>query len=68
MFTINIKGNKNPRNNELVKLELIFFKRGYARVSKVFDITGKLYDWDNKTQSFTNRSGDAIAKNKKILD
>ena len=27
MFTINIKGNQNPRNKELVKLELIFFKR-----------------------------------------
>ena len=40
MFTVNIKGQRDPRNIDLVKLDLIFYKRGYARVSKVIHITG----------------------------
>ena len=53
MFTVNIKGRRNPKNIELVKLDLIFYKRGYARVSKVLRITGLYREWDRKSQSFT---------------
>lgn len=35
MFTINVKGYRNPRDLEMVKLKLIFFKTGYARVPKL---------------------------------
>ena len=53
MFTVNIKGRRDPRNIDLVKLDLIFYKRGYARVSKVLHITGLYREWDSKSQSFT---------------
>ena len=32
MYTINIRGKMNPKDQKMVKLELIFFKTGYARV------------------------------------
>lgn len=33
MFTINIKGKANPKDPKMVKLEMIIFKTGYARVT-----------------------------------
>ncbi|MFI3240904.1 MAG: hypothetical protein R3Y22_10065, partial [Bacteroidales bacterium] len=50
-----------------MKLELIIFKRGYARVSKVLQTTGPLSDWDSSSQSFKGRGGDVVAKNKNLL-
>ena len=35
MFTIRIKGRRNPKDLDLVKLTLIFHKTGFARVSTV---------------------------------
>ena len=35
MFTINIKGKRDHKNIHFVKLEMVFYKRGYARVTKV---------------------------------
>ena len=52
MYTINIRGKQNPKDKKIVKLEMIFFKTGYARVPKVLNITGLLKDWDAKSQSF----------------
>lgn len=68
MFSINIKGKENPKTPQLVKLEAIFFKTGYARVSKVLNITGLLKDWDSKTQQFKAQSVDASEKNKLLID
>lgn len=68
MFTVNIKGKQNPKNENLVKLELIFFKTGYARVTKALTITGQFKDWDNTAQSFKSKSGDCITKNKNLLN
>lgn len=62
MFTVNIKGRRDSKNIELVKLDLIFYKRGYARVSKVLRITGLYREWDRKSQSFIGT--DAAEKNK----
>lgn len=62
MFSCNIKGKENPKDPQLVKLEMIFFKTGYARVPKVLSITGPFKDWDNETQSFTSKSSEAIEK------
>ena len=45
MYTINIRGKQNPKDTKMVKLEIIFFKTGYARVPKVINITGLLKDW-----------------------
>ena len=44
MYTINIRGKQNPKDTKMVKLEMIFFKTGYARVPKVINITGLLKD------------------------
>ena len=49
MYTINIRGKMNPKDQKMVKLELIFFKTGYARVPKVLNITGLLKNWDAKS-------------------
>ena len=38
MYTINIRGKQNPKDKKIVKLEMIFFKTGYARVPKVLNI------------------------------
>lgn len=40
MFTINIKGKKNHKSPQLVKSEIVFFKTGYARVTKTLTFTG----------------------------
>ena len=40
MYTINIRGKQNPKDTKMVKLEIIFFKTGYARVPKVIKRLG----------------------------
>lgn len=67
-YSLNIKGKENPKDKQLVKLEMVFFKTGYARVSKVLDITGVYKDWDNETQTFKSKGAEATAKNKLLLD
>lgn len=62
MFTVNIKGKRDPKNIEFVKLEMIFYKRGFARVTKVLYLTGLYKDWDQKTQSFSGK--ESAEKNK----
>ena len=68
MYTINIRGKQNPKDTKMVKLEMIFFKTGYARVPKVINITGLLKDWDVKSQSFRVGSAEATTKNKLLFD
>lgn len=68
MYTINIRGRQNPRDQRMVKLEMIFHKTGYARVPKVLNITGLLKDWDAKSQSFRVGSAEATTKNKLLFD
>lgn len=43
MYTINIRGKQNPKDKKIVKLEMIFFKTGYARVPKVLNIVLSWY-------------------------
>lgn len=68
MYSINIRGKQNPNDTKMVKLEMIFFKTGYARVSKIVNITGLLKDWDTKSQSFRVGSAEATTKNKLLFD
>lgn len=68
MHTINIRGRQNPNDQKMVKLEMIFFKTGYARVPKVLNVTGLLKDWDQKSQTFRIGSTEATIKNKLLLD
>ncbi|WP_274950068.1 hypothetical protein [Bacteroides cutis] len=68
MFSLTIKGKENPKSPQLVKLEMIFFKTGYAGVPKVLSITRPFSEWDNETQCFTSKSSEAVEKNKRLLD
>ena len=68
MYSITIKGSANPKGPSMVKLKMIFFKIGYARVSKVVEVTGLLSDWDAKSQCFRTGSAEATSKNKRIFD
>ncbi len=68
MFTINIKGKDNPKDPRLVKLEMVFFRTDYARVTKVINITGSAKEWDNQTQQFKSKSAEATEKNKRLLE
>ena len=67
-YSLNIKGKENPKDKQLVKLEMVFFQTGYARVSKVLDITGTYKDWDNETQTSKSKGAESAAKNKLLLD
>ena len=68
MYTINIKGKPNPKAPSMVKLEMIFFKTNYPRVTKVVYVTSLLADWDGKSQSFRVGSAETTAKNKFLFD
>lgn len=67
MFSINVKGERNPRDLEMVKLELIFFKTGYTRVPKVIRISGRYDDWNRKRQLFDGDTKDIHERNQLIL-
>lgn len=64
MFTINIKGKSNPKDPQMVKLEMIIIKTGYACVTKVLNVSGLAKDWDNQAQVFkgngSNRTKEPI--------
>lgn len=62
MFTVNIKGKRYPKNINFVKLEMVFYKRGYARVTKVINLTGLYSEWNQKSQLFVGK--DCTEKNK----
>jgi len=68
MFSIKVKGKPNPKNSNLVKLELVFFQTDYPRVTKVLDITGQYKDWDERSQTFRNGSPDAYSKNRSLSE
>ncbi|MDR1718093.1 MAG: site-specific integrase [Prevotella sp.] len=63
MHTINFKGKPSPKDKNLVKIEMVFFKTGYARVVKVVNITGPNKLWSNDTQSFSSKKSDLITTN-----
>lgn len=68
MFTISVKGKENPKDEQMVKLEMIFFKTGYARVTKVLNVSGEFKEWDNDTQKFKPRTSEALDKNRRIIE
>ena len=68
MFSIKVKGKPNPKNSNLVKLELVFFQTDYLRVTKVLGITGQYKDWDERSQTFRSGSPDAYSKNRSLSE
>ncbi len=65
MYSINFKGKQDSKDKNYVKIEMIFFKTGYARVPKVLTITGLYKDWNQETQSFSSEPVKQSKKNKK---
>lgn len=67
MYSITFKG-VIKKDSDLVKIDMIFYKTGYARVPKAISITGLYKDWDQKKQSFKPNTEDAIEKNNNLND
>ncbi len=63
MFSIIIKGERNPKEIEIVKLTMVFYKTGYNRIPKLLCITGPYSDWQKEKQCFIPNSMDNISKN-----
>lgn len=64
MFSIHIKGQRDPSRIDMVKLSIIFYKSGCIRCSKVIYISGPYEEWDQRSESFRNPSPEYKAKNR----
>lgn len=64
MFSIHIKGQRDPNQVDMVKLSLIFYRTGSIRSQKVIYISGPYEEWDHKLESFRSTSPEYTAKNR----
>lgn len=64
MFSIHIKGQRDPSRIDIAKLMLIFYRTGSIRSSKVIYISGPYEEWDQRSESFQNTSPEYKAKNR----
>ncbi|GAB6119761.1 phage integrase SAM-like domain-containing protein [Dysgonomonas termitidis] len=67
MYSVNFKGKANTKNPELVRIEMILFKTGYARIPKVLSITGKRKSWNQNAQSFAGNTSEETEKNQLLM-
>ncbi|MDR1504843.1 MAG: phage integrase SAM-like domain-containing protein [Prevotella sp.] len=63
MFTIRIKGERSPKDIEMVRLKLVFYRTGYSRITKTICISGLYKDWDQKKQCFVRNTAEINSKN-----
>lgn len=63
MFTIRIKGDRTPKDIEIVRLYLVFYRSGYSRITKAICISGLYKDWDSSNQRFKESNSDNKSKN-----
>ena len=63
MFTIRIKGDRTPKDIEMVRLKLVFYRTGYSRITKTICISGLYKDWDQKKQCFVGNTVEINSKN-----
>jgi hypothetical protein len=68
MFTINFKSKPSSRDTNQIKIEIIIYCPGYARVPKVTNVIRTAKDWDEKAQIFIPKSPDATEKNKTLAE
>ena len=66
MFSVIVKGTRDPKDADAVKLTLVIYKTGYSRKKKLLLMSGAYTDWDSKAKRFRPDSADNIAKNKLI--
>lgn len=67
MFSINVKAKPVKKGSDEIKLEMIFFKTGFARVPKVLNVTGPAKQWNKVSQQFKGTDASTIQKNELIL-
>jgi hypothetical protein len=68
MYTINFKSKQSAKEAGRIKIEMIFYRPGYARVPKVTNVSGVAKDWDENAQIFNFKSPDAAEKNKTLAE
>ena len=66
MFSIIVKGERDPKDADAVKLTLVVYRTGYVRKKKLLLISGAYPDWVAKGRCFKPNSADNIVKNKLI--
>ncbi|WP_282918726.1 phage integrase SAM-like domain-containing protein [Porphyromonas macacae] len=64
MFSIYIRGERDYRDADIVRLTLIIYRTSHVRVTKLLCITGLYADWNKKSRCFEPNSPDNISKNK----
>lgn len=64
MFSVIVKGVRDPKDTDAVKLTLVIYKTGHSRKKKLLLISGVYKDWNTKASP--PDSTDSIAKNKLI--
>ena len=67
MFSIKVKARPIKGRSKEVRLELVFFKTGFPRVPKVFNIIGEAKRWDSASQLFKGNDSLTAQKNELIL-
>ena len=67
-YSIILKGKPNPKDKNMVKITMVFFKTGYPHVTKVINITSLYKDWDEDNQNFKTKSSGAAAKNTQLSE
>ena len=67
MFSIKVKARPIKGRSKEVRLELVFFKTGFPRVPKVFNIIGEAKRWDSASQLFKGNNSLIAQKNELIL-
>lgn len=65
-WSITVKGLPTPKKRGFVSIQLVFYKTGYARVTKVLSISGETKHWDSTICLFTKRSKEYSDKNNTI--
>lgn len=68
MYTINFKGESNPKDQKLVKITAIFHQSGYCRAKRVLNVTGLYKDWDQSKQSFKSQNAEYQVKNNLLAE
>ncbi|MDR2005284.1 MAG: phage integrase SAM-like domain-containing protein [Prevotella sp.] len=63
MFTIRIKGERSPKDIEMVRLKLVFYRTGYSQITKAICISGLYMDWNQKKQCFKGNTTEINSKN-----
>ncbi len=63
MFSIRLKGDRTPKDIEMVRLKLVFYRTSYSRITKTICISGLYKDWDQKGQCFIGNTAEISSKN-----